>query len=302
MNSTPISYFFPYFLAIASNLCFGTASIGFSHFAKHRSSFWINQLKVSVAILGFVLAFLIFEKPIAVHPSALFCLLLSGFLGLCIGDLFLFRAFTTLGAARTLVIYSFEPFLVGIYGFLFLSQSLNFYQGLAIACMIACVLTFLLERNRTTGKWDLHSFAYAFLGVVFDASGIMLTRQAFELTPNLGSFEANSIRAIGAIIGFLALRPASYSKLWKDLNTMPVKTRRLALGSCFLGTFISLSLYLQALKTAHVATLTAIAITGPVWVSLIEHIRDRTWPNRYLWIAFLFFLAGFAWMAFGLRH
>jgi hypothetical protein len=42
-----------------------------------------------------------------------------------------------------------------------------------------------------------------------------------------------------------------------------------------------------------VGTLTAISITGPVWVAMLESIYYKRWPNRYLVSAFIFFLMGF---------
>jgi drug/metabolite transporter (DMT)-like permease len=64
-------------------------------------------------------------------------------------------------------------------------------------------------------------------------------------------------------------------------------------GAAICGCFISLALYLAALKYAHVGTLTAIAITGPVWVSILESLYHRRLPNIYLLGAFAFFLTGF---------
>ena len=216
------------------------------------------------------------------------------------GDWFLFQAFAHLGATRTLVIYSFQPFLVGLYGFLFLNQGLNFWQILAIVSMIACVFTFLVERNRQVGHWDLKNFFYAFLGIFFDALGVMLSRQAYELTPELGSSQANAIRALGAAILFILIKPNAIKVIYLDLKNLASSERAQAIGASLLGTFVSLSLYLRALKTAHVASLTASSITGPIWVSLIEHAREKKWPNRYLWIAFGFFILGFTFMTFGL--
>ena len=228
-------------------------------------------------------------------------LMASGLVGLCLGDLFLFRAFATLGASRTLVFYAFEPILLGIYGFLFLGERLNSYQMSAIFCMILCVFTFLLERNRSTGKWDARHFLYAFIGVLLDALGIMLTRQGFELTPHLGSFQANFLRTVGALIGFLVLRPKSYGILFNDLKKMIPKERLLAIGACLLGTYLSLALYLTAIKSAKVAIVTAITITSPVWAGMIEHLRERQWPNRYLWLAFALFILGFTLMSLSMK-
>ena len=288
--------YFPYLLAIAANLCFGTATIAFSHFSQSHSPQWINQLKVSIAFIGFLLAFFFLESYTSLSALAHGYLLTSGLIGLCIGDLFLFRAFASIGPSRTLVLYSFQPFLLAIYGYFLLGQTLNPYQATAILCMIACVLTFLWERNRTHGTFELKAFSLAFAGIFCDAIGTMLTRQAYESNSNLGSFQVNTTRALGALLGFFLLSPKSYASLFNDLKKMTRPDWTLAVSASILGTFISLSLYLRALKTAHVATLTAISITLPIWVSLIEHVRLKTWPNRYLWFAFALFLAGFVLM------
>ena len=286
----------PYLLGVGANLCFGTATLSFSKFAVSHSPRWINQLKVTVAFFGFVLSFLLLESYVSLSFAANGYLLGSGLIGLCIGDLFLFKAFKALGPSRTLVLYSFQPFLLAVYGYWFLGQALSRWQILAVFCMIACVLTFLWERNRIHGKFEIRSFALAFTGIFCDALGVMLSRQAFESNAALGSFQVNATRALGALIGFFLLSPGSYFALFKDVHKMQARERTLALGSSFLGTFVSLSLYLRALKTAHVATLTAISITLPIWVSLIEHIQLRVWPNRYLWFAFTLFLIGFTLM------
>jgi drug/metabolite transporter (DMT)-like permease len=283
----------PYLLAIGSNILFGTASITFSRFSRSHSATWVNQLKVSIALFGFLVAFLVTESFTNLSLLGHGALLGSGLLGLFMGDYFLFRSFATLGPSRTLVLYSFQPFLLGIYGYLFLSQHLSVLQFIAILCMILSVFSFIYERSLETGKFDLKSFSFAFIGICFDALGVMLSRQAYEESPDLGAFQANATRAVGAIAGFLILSPAFMNKLALDLSSMKREDRRQVVIACVLGTFLSLTLYLSALKSAHVATLTAISITSPVWVSLIEHLKLKSWPSRYLWLAFGLFLLGF---------
>lgn len=283
----------PYLLAIGSNILFGTASLTFSRFARSHSATWVNQLKVSVALVGFLLAFLLTESFTHLSWLQHLALLGSGLSGLFLGDYFLFKSFATLGASRTLVLYSFQPFLLGLYGFLFLSQTITYRQIAAIFCMVLCVFTFIWERNRSTGRLDIRGFAFAFTGVIFDAIGVMLSRAAYEGDPLLGAFQANATRAIGALVGFFVLSPLFLRRISSDLIAMRPRDRNQVLMACVFGTFLSLTLYLSALKSAHVATLTAISITSPVWVSLIEHIQMRAWPSRFLWAAFLMFLTGF---------
>lgn len=288
-----MSTFQIYLLAIGANLTYSSASLVFSVYAKRFSSMWINQIKVLTAFTAFLFAMVIFEDIASVSLSVVGFLLLSGFIGLCLGDLFLFRAFATLGPARSLVLYSFQPLMLGIYGYFFLAQHFSMNQTVAVICMVACIFIFMLERNKTTGSWDLKSFVWAFLGITLDAVGVMLTREAYELNQEMGTFQVNVIRCIGALSGFLFINPKSYVVLAKDVITLKRSEVVFLLGAAFCGCFLSLTMYLAALKYAHVGTLTAIAITGPIWVSLLECLYHRRWPNKYLVGAFVFFMVGF---------
>lgn len=288
-----MSSFEVYALAIGANLTYSTASMVFSVYAKRFSSMWINQVKVFTAFLAFLVAMMFSDQLVSVSPTVVTLLILSGFAGLCVGDIFLFKAFTTLGPARSLVLYSFQPLMLGLYGYFFLGQFFSLNQTLAVICMIVCIFIFMLERNKTTGSWDPKSFVWAFLGITLDAIGVMMTREAYELNSGLETFQVNVIRCIGALAGFFLISPKSYLTVATDVWNLRKREISLLVGSAICGCFISLTLYLAALKYAHVGTLTAIAITGPVWVSMLECLYHKRLPNFYLVGAFLFFLTGF---------
>ena len=249
-----------------------------------------------MALVAFALAMILSQELVLLDWKPAAFLFVSGMIGLCLGDIFLFKAYTTLGAGRSLVLFSFEPLFLGIYGYFFLNQLFSVNQTLAVICMVICVYIFMLERSHTTGSWDLRSFFWAFTGICFDAFGVMLTRSAYEMSPYLETFQVNVIRCLGAIFAFLLIRPKGILEVMKGIRELTTKEKMVVTGAAIGGCFISLTLYLAALKHAHVGTLTAISITGPVWVSLLECLYHRQWPNRYLVGAFVFFLTGFAMM------
>jgi drug/metabolite transporter (DMT)-like permease len=250
-----------------------------------------------IALIAFTIALLTSSTWTSINTTTTALLLLSGFSGLCLGDIFLFRAFATLGPGRALVLYSFDPLIVGLYGFFFLGQIFTANQTLAVFCMIICVFIFMFERNKMTGSWDLKSFFWAFLGICLDAFGVMMTRTSYEMNPDLETFQVNVIRCVGAIVGFILIAPKSYPVVFKDVLNLSKRDLTMLIGASIAGTFLSLTLYLTALKYAHVGTLTAISITGPVWVAILESIYFRRLPSRYLVMAFCFFLTGFYLMA-----
>lgn len=280
-------------MAIGANIAYSSSSLVYSIYSRRFSSLWVNLIKVITAFSCFLLTCLIFDywKPISTYSMIM--LLLSGFMGLCLGDLFLYRAFSTLGAGRSLVLYSFQPLMLGLYGYFFLNQFFSLNQTLAVICMIICIFVFMFERNKTTGSWDLSSFMWAFLGISLDAIGLMLSRGAYEATPELNTFQVNLIRCSGALFGYLIMVPKNYLEITKNFLSLKKREVSLILGASITGCFISLTMYMAALKHAHVGTLTSIAITGPVWVSILECIYFKRWPNFYLLFAFCFFITGF---------
>lgn len=282
-----------YLMAIGANLTFSTASLFFSIFSVRFSPVWMGTVKVFFAMIAFVIAMFLSGQTSSVPWSAVTLLFLSGLGGLCGGDIFLFKAYTTLGAGRTLVMFSFEPLFLGIYGYFFLGQLFSVNQVLAVLCMVVCIYIFMLERNRLHGSWDFKSFLWAFAGILLDTIGVMLTRSAYEIAPQMETFQVNVIRCVGALVGFLLVSPKIYLQFPKDIWKMNARDKVIIIGASVGGCFIALALYLAALKHAHMGTLSAIAITGPVWVAMLESIYYRRWPNRYLVGAFVFFLLGF---------
>lgn len=253
----------------------------------------MGTVKVFLATIAFVIAMILSGQTNSVPWQAVALLFVSGLGGLCGGDIFLFKAYTTLGAGRTLVMFSFEPLLLGLYGYLFLGQLFTVNQSLAVICMVVCIYIFMLERSRQTGTWDFRSFIWAFTGILLDAVGVMMTRTAYEIAPGLETFQVNVIRCIGALFGFLLVSPKIYLQFPKDILAFSKRDKIVIVGASIGGCFLSLTLYLAAVKHAHMGTLSAIAITGPVWVALLESLYYRRWPNRYLVGAFVFFLLGF---------
>jgi drug/metabolite transporter (DMT)-like permease len=280
-------------MAIGANLTFSTASMFFSIYSTRFNPIWMGTVKVSFAMLAFLIAMLLSGQTNSVPLTAIALLFFSGLGGLCGGDIFLFKAFTTLGPGRTLVMFSFEPLMLGLYGYFFLNQVFTVNQALSVFCMVICIYIFMLERSKLTGDWDIRSFLWAFTGITLDAVGVMMTRSAFEISPGLETFQVNVIRCAGALVGFLIVSPKIYLQFPKDIWNFSYRDKIIIIGASIGGCFISLALYLAALKHAHVGTLTAISITGPVWVAMLESIYYKRWPNRYLVSAFIFFLMGF---------
>lgn len=276
------------------------------------SVFAMNFMKAGVGFACFAAIFiatLANGQPAIARAAVIAGLAFSGFVGLTVGDYFLIRAYSRVGVARTQMIFRFQPLLLALSGALLFRQWLNPREWAAIACMIACVLLISFERMRySAGRWDLGGVFDALLTVGLDAIGLLLTRWAFEMQPELTSLEANFWRASGSMLGFFTLFFAfaplskgrlSFKKILGEYRNLSGRALIALIGASALGAFVSLWLWLQAIARVNLATVTAIGGCGPVFSTLAESAFERQWPSRYALGALLLSLTGFylLWMS-----
>ncbi len=284
----------PVVYALGSNLFFATASIVFAEFSKKNSTLWMNSFKAVIATAAFALTVTVAQLWMIPAPASSLLLLLSGAIGLMVGDMFLLKAFTLIGPSRTLMIFGFQPIILGLSSLFLFNQGFPLYRLFAVVCMILCLFTFSLENYRKNKHWQMGGLLAGLMGVLLDACGILMTRQAFEMTPEMSPILGNWIRCMGALFGF-ALVHFFYRRIHfkRDLIKWPKKTQTKIILASLAGTYFSLMLYLTALKSGHLASISAIAITSPTFAALFECIKNKRWPTKYLLTGLVFFITGF---------
>ncbi len=282
------------FYALGANLSFAFACLIFTEYSRKVSSLWMNAFKATVAFCAFGLAALLGGGLSSIGTPAFFSLFASGFLGLAIGDLFLLKAFSIIGASRTLVLFAFQPLILGTFSFYIFNQAIDLQKFWGLLFFLACLFIFSLEAKKTKGTWEFKGLLWALAGVTLDAIGVLMTRWSFDRTPEMNSISANFYRTIGCIVAFFLIskfyRPL---ELWHKFRDWSPKIKLLILSGCVFGTFLSLLLYLKALQFGHLATVSGIAITSPLFATLFESIWEKRWPTKYLWAALVSFSIGF---------
>lgn len=272
------------FLALGSVVSFSVAVLIFARFAHEVSNLWINAFKASFALLCYGIVILIngelFSLP---HWQSIAWLLLSGFLGLTLGDWMLLSSFRTIGPSRGLMIFGFKPIFLILPGYFTLGQDLTGTQLVAISMMIGAVVFMSMEhsKNRThiPRKAFFTGIMIALIGGALDSAGILFTRYAFEISTQMDALEANFYRCGGAVLGFGVIqffRPIHFFSRFKKLS---LKDKRRVSEASFLGTFFALALWLAAVRTGHLATVSAIGGLDPMVTTVLESIRDRKLPS-----------------------
>jgi len=281
------------FLVLISNLCFSFGSQFFAHYTKRFSSLWMNTFKAIIACLCFGLYLIIIKDFAFIESKTFLALFVSGFIGLGVGDIFLLEAFSRLGPSKTLMLFSFNPVIVGILSFFLFGQIVPLYKLYAIFFFMICLFLFSLEGRKKQGSWEIKGLLFALFGISLDALGIILTKQAFEWEPSVHSIKANFLRCIGALIAYSFIRFYTPIDLIPRLKKLTPKAIFWIVLACFLGTFLSLSLYLYAIQQTKVlASITALSITGVLFSSSFEYIWKKELPSRYFWLSLTSFSIG----------
>lgn len=281
-----------YLIAVGSNLSFALGSQVFAHYSRSIGSLWMNLFKASIAFTAFALTITFITGWHEVQIYDIGLLIFSGMIGLGIGDVFLLRSFSEMGPGRTLILFGFQPLILGTFGYFMFNQQLDVEKLWAISFFILCIVTFSIESFRKDRHWQIKGILMAFTGMLLDALGMVLTRLSFDNNSLLTPLEGNFYRCFGAILIFYLWSLYRPIGLFRKYKALTHRGKYMVVMGSLLGTYLSLGLYLMALQKAHLASLSGIAITGTIFSSVFECFLAKKWPSKYLVIAFIFFLMG----------
>ncbi|MDA8244452.1 MAG: EamA family transporter [Elusimicrobia bacterium] len=286
-----------YIYALAANLSFAVGVQFFTHYARRISSLWVNCFKAAVAASLFLCTIIIEGGFHAVDPGMASLFLLSGMIGLGLGDIYILKAFSMMGPGRTMMVFGFQPLLIGLVSYFAFGQAIDPDKLFAIFFFVVCLYIFSLESFKKHGHWNVRATLFAMGGMALDGCGVLLTRYAFNNSPGIGTTEGNFYRAAGALLLFAAMsavKPFHFTEKLKGLGRGGLLW--ITLGSAA-GTYLSLMFYLSAIRySAALAAVSGIAITGTLFSSAFECAVERKLPSRYLVAAFAFFLGGMAFL------
>ena len=282
----------PYVYALFANMFWGFAAQVYTEYGRKFSALWINCFKAFISGICFAGVVLFFGGFHHIPLNALGAFLISGALGLGIADIFLVKSFTGMGAGRTLMLFSFQPIFVGIVSFFVFGQVLDTSKFISIIFFIICILIFSVESYRRQGHFNISSTFYALIGMMLDGIGVLFTRYGFDHATQINVFEGNLYRVISALTVYFIISRFIKFDFSKNFAKLKISSKAFVTMSVFFGTFISLSLYLSAIKMGSLAVVTAITVTGVIFASFFECVFERKMPTKYLYAAFAFFACG----------
>ncbi|MBM0742896.1 DMT family transporter [Phormidium sp. CLA17] len=256
--------------ALSAAFIWAAASVVYTGVGRQLPPLVLNLVKGLIAIALLLLTLLFFGKLLpSVSLVPLLLLLLSGVIGIGIGDTAYFAALNSLGASRALVLESLSPPLGALLALIFLQEQLAPLAWLGIGLTIAGVTWVVLERsphsNGTLAHPPLRGIVAGLVAAVGQALGAVLSRAALAET-DIDPLWSTLIRLLAGIlmllIGFV-IQKHPIQKL------APLRSRRLwgiVIMAAFASTYLGIWLQQIALKYAPTGIAQSLSATSPLFV------------------------------------
>ena len=225
----------------------------------------INLIKNIIAFLVFIPAFINLSSTIEIKN--IFILIISGIIGIGLGDTFYLKSLQTIGTRKTLSIETLSPLIAALSGEIFINENLTTKSWVGIIIVSISLFIILKKGNNLkeenspfSEKNNIKIFAFPFLSVLCAVVGGLFSRMVF-LQSNLSPFLTTEIRLLGAIIFLMSLKGFNINFF---LNNIEKNQQKKFLISILLGTNIGILLQQVVFKTLPIGVGWALLSTSPV--------------------------------------
>lgn len=308
--------------ALAAAMIWAGTSIIFTSAGKVTTPVAANTFKTLMGTILFAIV-LTFRYGVPYGPGIdsadWWMLALSGVVGLSIGDSLLFKGFVTLGTRRAMLVFSLNPVIGAVAGFLFLGERLGWMAIAGMAVALAGVALVIGEKRTPApdgltpppdpsilrpARGSFVARHVMFFGVLFSlgggfgqAIGAILAKSSLQRVDTL---PATAIRMGAASLGLLVLGLVT-GRLhhWTRLILRGRLVARLLLASVF-GPFIGVYLMVLSLRLAPTGIALTLLATSPIWLLPLGAWVQGDRPSRRETAGALVAIAGVALLM--LRH
>jgi len=287
-------------LAALSGAClWATASVVYTYLGRSIPPLLLNLSKGAIAIV-FILFALILQGDFApsATPRAIGLLMLSGVVGIGLGDSFFFEALNHLGARKTLLFEALAPPLTAVFALIFLQEQLSIGNWSGILLTVVGVSWVISERApEITGKQSQHPLRgtiFALLAALGQASGSVLSRSALSQS-DISPLWSTLFRIVAGVLVILLVLPSQrQGKDWLKFLGDKQLIGIIILTS-FVGTFLGIWLQQTAFKYTAAGVAQALLATSPLFVLPIvicmgERVSKRALAGVLVAIAGIFIL------------
>lgn len=268
--------------ALTTALCWAFTAIFFSEAGRRIGSIQVNKIRMVFAVAIYTAVLLTTTGrlfPTGITEAQVFWLVLSGVIGLSIGDGFGFRALVILGPRLTTLLWGTAPIMATVIAWFFLGEHLGIIDLLGIAVTMSGVWWVISERQAGRGNnfhraYDRRDTGSTFKGVLLglgaafgQAAGLVLSKQAMMFSgPELEAMPSSFIRMLAGLVA-LWLYSLARGELKETLKAIRnVRAMTFSLGGAVMGPFLGVWMSLVAVKLISTGIAATLNATTPVLI------------------------------------
>jgi len=253
--------------ALITAFLWSGTSFAFSNAAKRIGSLQLNVNRIILATILLFFIIIIANFNYDLSAEQIKYLALSGFVGLVLGDSFLFKSFQLIGARLGMLLMALVPAFSSILALLFLEEHLSLISVTGMTITLFGISIVILERSKGSEsifKTNRLGIFYGVLGALGQASGLVLAKFAFE-AGNINGFVATFVRLLSAVVIIfpLALLFRRYKNPIK-VYTKDTKALWATLVGTILGPVLGITGSLIAIANAQIGIASTLMSTMPI--------------------------------------
>jgi drug/metabolite transporter (DMT)-like permease len=274
--------------ALAAAFLWAVSSTIYTYLGQSIPPLLLNFLKGTIAIILIAATLIFLQQPVEWGENwAIAILLLSGVIGIGIGDTAYFKALNAIGARRTLLLETLAPPIGAVLAGIFLGENLKLSAWCGIFLTVIGVAWVISERAAVTSdKPHLSNGLYwGLFAALCQATGAVLSRHALLLS-GMSSLGSTLLRISAGTLSALIL-----IIFWREGGGKPaivwsVRLIGIIILTAFISTYLGIWLQQTSLKFAPVGVAQTLLATSPLFVLPIVALGgDKITPRAIIGVA-----------------
>ncbi len=225
-------------------------------------------------------------------------ILLSGVLGIGLADTLFLMSLNRLGAGLSAIVDClYSPFII-ILSILFLGERMALIQVLGVLLIISAVLfvTSPKARGHLTRKNLFLGVLYGASAMAFTAIGLVMIKPLLDYSPLLWVTEIRLFGGIIILLVFLIFNPRRRAIM---SSLFSVKSWKYTFFGSFIGTYITMMLWLGGMKFTKASVSSALNQTSNIFIFIFAALLLKEPINTQRVIAIIMGIAGAFLVSFG---
>lgn len=263
------------FAALLTAFFWTITALAFTGAGKRIGSLSVNLWRLIIGIMFLCcFTFIRFNSffPHNIELKGWLWLALSGFIGVFLGDLFLFKAFTIIGPRIALLLMSLAPALAAFISWIALNEELEILDFIGMGVTTVGIAIVILTKHQNVNgekskfklRHNVKGIIFALLGAIGQATGLVISKIGLQSTSN--PFFATQIRLFAGVLGFVLL--ITWLKRWNAVFSSLRNYKAMGILSigAFFGPFLGISFSLLAIQYANPGIVQTITSITPVLI------------------------------------